>query len=67
MADADARVHGPNNDRAGSATTPRGMARIVAAAFAGLRGWLFLGRRYRPERRYMRGGGRHAAQASAER
>ena len=48
MADTEFRFHAPSTRR------------MIPAAIAALRRWWAAGRHYRPERRYMRGGGTHA-------
>ena len=66
--DTEVRVHDPGIRRAEPARVPRGPFRTIAAAFGALRRWWTAGRRYRPERRYMRGGGRmHGPRTSAGR
>ncbi len=67
MADAKVRFHDPSTRRAAPAATAHGALRTVAAAIAALRRWWAAGRRYRPERRYMRGGQPRAARVLAER
>jgi hypothetical protein len=64
---ADVRLDNMDDRRTASAATPRGMFRMVAATFAALCTWLVAGRRYQPERRYMRGGRSRAEGASARR
>jgi hypothetical protein len=54
------RVHDPSIRRAAHAATLHGARRTIAAALRALRRWWTAGRRYRPERRYMRGGQTHA-------
>ena len=67
MAEANVRSHGPSDRPAAPAARVRGALAMVAAALAGLRGWLVAGRHYQPERRYMRGGQPRAEGASAQR
>ncbi len=57
MSHTEVRVHDPSVRRAEAAQAPRGALRIAAEALGALRRWWAAGRRYRPERRYMRGGG----------
>ena len=56
MAEVSVRIHVPSNRRATPAVGVFGAFRTIEAAFAGLRSWLVAGRRYQPERWYMRGG-----------
>ena len=65
MPDSDVRVHDPRVRRAEPAQAPRGALRIAAEALGALRRWWAAGRRYRPERRYMRGGGQQRPAARA--
>ncbi len=45
----------------GVAATRRGPGEVARTALGALRWWWAVGRHYRPERRYMRGGSRVAA------
>ena len=54
------RGHDPSIRRAAPAATLHGARRTIAAALRALLRWWTAGRRYRPERRYMRGGRTHA-------
>ena len=65
MSDTEIRVHDPSARRAEPAQAPRGALRTTAEALGALRRWWAAGRRYRPERRYMRGGGQQRPAARA--
>ena len=57
MADTEIRVHDASVPRAEPAQALRGALPTVAEVLGALRRRWAAGRRYRPERRYMRGGG----------
>jgi hypothetical protein len=67
VADTEVRSHYLGARRAAPVATPRGAFRAIQAALGALRRWWAGGRRYRPERRYMRGGQPRAARVLAER
>ena len=69
MSDTEIRVHDPSARRAEPAQAPpRGALWLAAEGLGALRRWWAAGRRYRPERRYMRGGDKQAgARALARR
>ncbi len=58
-------VHGPNIRRAAPAGASHGALRTIGAALGALPRWWAAERHYRPERRYMRGGGEQPAAARA--
>ncbi len=65
MSDAKVEAQDPGIRRAASAQTPRIAPRALAAALGALRRWWAAERHYRPERRYMHGGGEQPAAARA--
>ena len=65
MPSTNVRGHDASIRRVASGSPPRGAYGIVGAALGALRRWWVAGRHYRPERRYMRGGGRQPPTARA--